>query len=180
MLVCMQAVWRSAPAVVVNNAGMSKEGTTMLDGDTKGWSDMLNVNVLGVAIMTREAVALMRKHGTPGHIVNISSLSAYRVPKFPGGAWYAATKHALRCISDGTRAEAQQQKLAIRVSCISPGVVDSQFYQARTGGRDSVQSVYDFEVLETQHIVQALLYVLGAPPQVNVDDVIVRPIGQPM
>lgn len=152
----------------------------MLDGSTKSWREMMDVNVLGAAVMAREAIAMMRKHGTAGHIVNISSLSAYRIPKFPGGGWYAATKHALRCISDGTRGEAQQLKLPVRVSCISPGVVDSEFYQARSGGSDSVQSVYDFEVLETQHIVQALLYVLGAPAQVNVDDVIVRPIGQPM
>jgi NADP-dependent 3-hydroxy acid dehydrogenase YdfG len=177
----VQEEWGCPPAVVVNSAGLSREDTTMLEGSTKSWVEMMNVNVIGVAVVTREAVAAMRAHGTPGHIVNISSMSAYRIPKFAGGGFYAATKHALRCISDGTRVEAQQQKLPLRVTCISPGVVETEFYQVRHGGDEaSASAAYNFDALTTQHIVHSLLYALGAPPNVNVDDIIVRSMGQPL
>ncbi len=41
-----------------------------------------------------------------GHIINISSMSAHRVPNgASGGSFYAATKHALRAITEGLRQE---------------------------------------------------------------------------
>ena len=129
----------------------------------------------------REAVAAMKQHDQFGHIVNISSMSAYRIPKFAGGAFYAATKHALRCISDGVRLEAQQQELPLRVTCLSPGVVETEFYQVRHGGKqETVSQAYNFQALTTENIVQAMLYAIGAPAGVNVDDLIVRPSGQPL
>lgn len=153
----------------------------MLEGCTASWMEMMNTNVIGVAVVIREAVAAMERHSSYGHIVNISSLSAYRIPKFAGGAFYAATKHALRCISDGARAEAQMKGLPLRVTCISPGVVDTEFYHVRHRGEEAaVQSAYEYQALSTQHVAQALLFAIGAPQLVNVDDIILRSIAQPM
>jgi NADP-dependent 3-hydroxy acid dehydrogenase YdfG len=152
----------------------------MLEGSTASWMEMMNTNVIGVAVVSREAVAAMKRHSSYGHIVNISSLSAYRIPKFAGGGFYAATKHALRCLSDGTRTEAQLAGLPLRVTCISPGVVETEFYHVRHRGNvDAVQSAYSYEALSAQHVAQALLYAIRAPPLVNVDDIILRSIAQP-
>ena len=153
----------------------------MLGGSTSSWQEMMNTNVIAVAVFTREAVASMRKHRSYGHIVNISSMSAYRIPKFAGGGFYAATKHALRCISDGTRIEAQQEKIPLRVSCISPGVVQTDFYQVRhRGDQAAVNAAVNYEALTTTSVVQAVLYALAAPKHVCVDDVIVRSLEQPL
>ena len=166
--------------MLINSAGLSLHDTTMLDGATASWEQMMQTNVIAVAVMTREVVAAMRRHSTACHVVNISSMSAYRIPKFAGGAFYAATKHALRCISDGTRLEAQQQGLDLRVTCLSPGVVETEFYAVRHAGDPNGGAGYDFEPLHAKHVTQALLYALGAPLGVNVDDVIVRSMAQPL
>lgn len=153
----------------------------MLDGSTSGWQEMMNTNVIAVAVFTREAVASMRKHNTYGHVVNISSMSAYRIPKFAGGGFYAATKHALRCISDGTRIEAQQENIPLRVSCISPGVVQTEFYLARhEGNQEAADAAVKYEALATSNVVRAALYALSAPKHVCVDDIIVRSMEQPL
>jgi 17beta-estradiol 17-dehydrogenase / 3beta-hydroxysteroid 3-dehydrogenase len=177
----LQETWNLPPAVLINNAGLSRDDTTMLDGSTSSWREMMNTNVVAVAVFTREAVASMRKHKSYGHVVNISSMSAYRIPKFAGGGFYAATKHALRCISDGTRIEAQQQGIPLRVSCISPGVVHTDFYQVRhKGNQEAVDAAVNYEALSTSNIVQAALYALSAPKHVCVDDIIVRSLEQPL
>jgi NADP-dependent 3-hydroxy acid dehydrogenase YdfG len=153
----------------------------MLQGSTQSWQEMMNTNVIAVAVFSREAVSSMRQYRSYGHIINISSMSAYRIPKFAGGGFYAATKHALRCISDGTRIEAQQEGIPLRVSCISPGVVQTDFYHVRhKGDQKAVDAAYTYEALSTSHIVHAVLYALSAPPHVCVDDIIVRSLEQPL
>lgn len=180
-LFLVQSTWNLPPAVLINNAGLSLEDTTMLEGSTSSWQEMMNTNVIAVAVFSREAVAAMRKHKSYGHIVNISSMSAYRIPKFAGGGFYAATKHALRCISDGTRIEAQQQGIPLRVSCVSPGVVHTDFYHVRhKGNRLAAAEAVNYEALETRNVVQAVLYAVSAPKQVCVDDIVLRSLEQPL
>ena len=64
--------------VMVNNAGVSFRGP-LADGDPEAWREMLEVNVLALAVGSRAAVRAMRACGAEGHIVNISS-SASRLP----------------------------------------------------------------------------------------------------
>lgn len=55
--------------------------------------------------MTSEAQDMSRR-GQYGHIINISSMSGHRVPNAAsGGSFYAATKHALRALTEGLRQE---------------------------------------------------------------------------
>ena len=54
----------------------------------------------------------MKRRGQYGHIINISSMSGHRVPNgASGGAFYAATKHALRALTEGLRQEARRRAL---------------------------------------------------------------------
>ena len=69
-----------------------------------------------------------RTSGGAGHIVSIASVGAMAV--VPTAAVYCATKFAVRAISDGLR----QERPDLRVSCIHPGVVESELAEAVVEG----------------------------------------------
>jgi NADP-dependent 3-hydroxy acid dehydrogenase YdfG len=100
--------------VMVNNAGVSFRGP-LADGDPEAWREMLEVNVLALAVGSRAAVRAMRACGAEGHIVNISS-SASRLPA-PG--FYGATKTAVNAITASLRQEVEND--TIRVVTVIPG-----------------------------------------------------------
>jgi NADP-dependent 3-hydroxy acid dehydrogenase YdfG len=100
--------------VMVNNAGVSFRGP-LADGDPEAWREMLEVNVLALAVGSRAAVRAMRACGAEGHIVNISS-SATRL-EAPG--FYGATKTAVDAITVSLRRELEKD--TIRVVSVIPG-----------------------------------------------------------
>jgi len=100
--------------VMVNNAAVSFRGP-LADGDPEAWREMLEVNVLALAVGSRAAVRAMRACGAEGHIVNISS-SASRLPA-PG--FYGATKTAVNAITASLRQELEND--TIRVVTVIPG-----------------------------------------------------------
>jgi NADP-dependent 3-hydroxy acid dehydrogenase YdfG len=100
--------------VMVNNAGVSFRGP-LADGDPEAWREMLEVNVLALAVGSRAAVRAMRACGAEGHIVNVSS-SATRLVA-PG--FYGATKMAVNAITASLRQELESD--TIRVVCVIPG-----------------------------------------------------------
>ena len=100
--------------VMVNNAGVSFRGP-LADGDPEAWREMLEVNVLALAVGSRAAVRAMRACGAQGHIVNVSS-SATRLVA-PG--FYGATKLAVSAITASLRQELEND--TIRVVTVIPG-----------------------------------------------------------
>jgi NADP-dependent 3-hydroxy acid dehydrogenase YdfG len=88
--------------VLVNNAGLGHDAP-LTSGATDEWREMLELNVLALCICTREAIADMRRRGDDGHVVHVSSLAAHRVP--PGSGVYAATKFAVRALTEALRQE---------------------------------------------------------------------------
>ena len=110
--------------VLINNAGLGHK-TSLIDGETPYWREMLEVNVLALSICTREALSQMRKNGDDGYIIHVSSMSAHRVPSNSG--MYSATKFAVRSLTEGLRQELRQIGSNIRVSSISPGFVETEF-----------------------------------------------------
>ncbi|WP_158887838.1 SDR family oxidoreductase [Amycolatopsis anabasis] len=105
--------------VLVNNAGIMPLAELEEETDeTVG--RQLEINVRAVIHGTKEAVRRMRPRG--GHIVNIASFAG-KIP-VPGGATYAATKHAVVGFSESTRLELRGS--GIEVSCVLPGVVRTE------------------------------------------------------
>jgi NADP-dependent 3-hydroxy acid dehydrogenase YdfG len=100
--------------VMVNNAGVSFSGS-LADGDPRAWREMLEVNVLALAVGSQAAVRAMRACGAHGHIVNVSS-SATRLVA-PG--FYGATKMAVNAITASLRQELEND--TIRVVTVIPG-----------------------------------------------------------
>lgn len=166
--------------VLINNAGLGHK-EPLMTGKTEAWRDMLEVNVLALCICTREAIRDMcdrrEYRNYPGHIIHISSMSAHRVPG--GSGVYAATKFAVRALTEGLRQELRAADTDIRISSISPGFVETEFAEKYHNSVEKAREVYSqFSVLQPQDIAEAVWYVLSQPAHVQVHDVLVRPTQQ--
>jgi len=163
--------------VLVNNAGLGRFAP-LTSGDEELWREMLEVNVLGLCICTREAVKDMRTRGDRGHVLNISSMAAHRVPG--GSGVYSATKFAVRSLTEGLRLELRAENSKIRVGAISPGFVETEFAEVYHGDPSKAEETYSrYKVLEAKDIAATCLHVLELPEHVQIHDVLVRPTEQP-
>ena len=106
--------------VIVNNAGLMP--SSLLERlHVDEWDRMIDVNIKGVLYGIAAALPHMIAQKS-GHIINVSSVAGHKVG--PGGAVYAATKHAVRAISEGLRQEVKPYN--IRTTIISPGAVATE------------------------------------------------------
>ncbi|MDF1659614.1 MAG: SDR family NAD(P)-dependent oxidoreductase, partial [Verrucomicrobiales bacterium] len=115
--------------ILINAAGVGRQAK-LIDGDITDWKTMLDINVLALSVVTKEALPYFPTEG--GHVVNISSMSGHRVPG--KGGFYAATKFAVRAITEGLRQELRAAGNQTRVSSISPGFVDTELLDEYFGG----------------------------------------------
>jgi NADP-dependent 3-hydroxy acid dehydrogenase YdfG len=163
---------------VLVNAGGLGVSAPLMSGETRAWREMLEVNVLALCICTREAITDMRARGDRGHIIHIASTSAHHVVL--GAGVYSASKFAVRSLTEGLRLELRAAASRIRVSEISPGVVETEFAARFHGDPAAARRQYaQYPVLQPADIATAVGYVLCQPEHVEVHDVIVRPTQQP-
>jgi len=170
----VEATWGRLD-VLINNAGLGHK-EPLMTGKTEAWREMLEVNVLALCICTREALRLMDTSGS-GHIVHISSMSGHRVPAIAG--IYSATKFAVRSLTETLRRELRNAKSPVRLSSVSPGVVETEFAEKYHQSAEKAQNTYaQFPVLQAKDIANAVMYALSQPPHVDVNDILVRPTQQ--
>jgi NADP-dependent 3-hydroxy acid dehydrogenase YdfG len=163
--------------VLVNNAGLAYNGT-IADTPTADWREVLDVNVLALSICMREALKdMMDKQDAA--IINISSLSGHRVPPGNQSTFYSASKHAVRAITEGMRAELVARSSKIKLGMISPGMVKTEFQARAKRGEDKSVYVAPFRVLDPEDIAQAAVYMLSTPRHVQIHDILIRPVEQP-
>ena len=162
--------------VMVNNAGLGHL-SPLTSGSTKDWRETLAVNVLAPSVCTREAVQQMRTAGDWGQVIHISSMSAHRVPQ--GSGMYSASKFALRSLTEGLRKELRELGSDIRVGSISPGFVETEFAAHFHRSEEIAQEIYQqYQVLSSDDVAQALIYLLTQPAHVQVHDLLLRPTRQ--
>ena len=106
--------------VMLNNAGLMPH-SPLERLKINEWDRMIDVNIKGVLYGIAAALPHM-KHQKAGHIINVSSVAGHKVT--PAGAVYAATKHAVRALSEGLRQEMKPYN--IRTTVISPGAVSTE------------------------------------------------------
>ncbi|TDQ46575.1 SDR family NAD(P)-dependent oxidoreductase [Actinorugispora endophytica] len=105
--------------VLVNNAGIGAQGT-VADNDDAEWARVLDVNVVGIARVTRAALGHLRASGRAA-IVNTSSIAA--TAGLPQRVLYSATKGAVQAMTLAMAADHVRE--GIRVNCVNPGTVDT-------------------------------------------------------
>jgi NADP-dependent 3-hydroxy acid dehydrogenase YdfG len=154
--------------VIVNNAGimpLSPMGA-MKVGD---WDRMVDVNIKGVLHGIAAVLPGMLAQGS-GHVINIASVGALTVSST--AAVYCATKYAVRAISDGLRQENER----LRVTCIHPGVVESELADSITDAATiEMMKSYRAIALQPDAIGRAVRYAIEQPEDVDVNEIVVRP-----
>ncbi len=160
--------------ILVNNAGLARGTDAVQDADTDDWDQMVDVNVKGLLYVTREALPSLIKR--KGHIVNLGSVAGRWT--YPGGAVYCATKHAVRALSEGIRLDAQGTGL--RVTNIEPGLVETEFSEVRFhGDKQRAAAVYsDTRALKAEDVADTILWCVGRPSHVNVQELVLYPTDQ--
>lgn len=161
--------------VLINNAGlMPLSFVKNLKIDE--WDRMVDVNIKGVLYCTASVIPHMLANKS-GHIVNVSSIAGRIV--FPAGSVYCATKHAVTAFSEGLRQELSQRS-NIRVTCIEPGVVDTELNNTITDSslQGFIETVKKMQPLQAQDIANAILYAIDSPNHVNVNEIMIRPVQQ--
>lgn len=154
--------------VMVNNAGvmpLSPMASLKLDE----WERMVDVNIKGVLWGIAAVLPAMLRQGQ-GQIVNIASIGALSVS--PTAAVYCATKYAVRAISDGLR----QENTALRVTCVHPGVVESELAGTITDpAAAALMRDYRSIALQPDAIARAVRFAIEQPGDVDVNEIVVRP-----
>ena len=162
---------------LVNNAGVMLLGP--IDGaDTGDWRRMVDVNLLGLLYCTHAALPILREGGG-GDIVNISSVAG-RVASAGSGV-YNLTKWGVGAFSEALRQETGWAQ--IRVTIVEPGFVDTELQ-----GHNEIPAVVEAidrmreqigKILEAGDIANAIHYALAQPQHVSINEILVRPTGQP-
>ena len=160
--------------VLINNAGLGYT-EALSKGKEEDWREMLDTNVMAVAICCQEALRDMESKQDTA-IINISSLAGHRVVANRGSDFYAATKFAVRALTDGLRFELAAKKSPTKLGMISPGVVATDFEGRAKRGQD--RSNLGFEPLKPEDISSVAMYMLATPRHVQIHDVLIRPVGQ--
>lgn len=164
--------------VLVNNAGLG-HNASLLYGETALWRDMFELNVLSLCICTREAVKDMRRRGDNGYVIHLSSMAGHRDPG--GSGIYAATKYAVRSLTEGLRTELHALGSSVRVSAISPGFVETEFAAQYHKSEEKARETYGrYKSLEATDISETVVYLLSCPPHMQVHDILMRPTAQPI
>ncbi len=154
--------------VLVNNAGvmpLSLVSSLKIDE----WDRMIDVNIKGILYGIAAVLPTMQRQQA-GQIINIASIGGLAVS--PTAAVYCATKYAVRAISDGLR----QENDKIRVTCVYPGVVESELASTITDPF-AAKAMEEFRAiaLKPSAIANAIAHVINQPADVDTSEIVVRP-----
>jgi NADP-dependent 3-hydroxy acid dehydrogenase YdfG len=153
--------------VIFNNAGVMPL-SPLNSLKVEDWDTTIDVNIRGVLNGIAASLPMMEAQGG-GQIINTASIGAHLV--VPTAAVYCATKYAVWAISEGLRQESKN----IRVTTISPGVVETQLGAEITdnAAKDLMKEIRK-TALTPDAIARAVLYAVSQPDDVDVNEVIVR------
>lgn len=159
--------------VLISNAGIGPI-SKLDDLRVDDWEAMVDVNVKGLLHGIAAALPIFRRQGF-GHFVNTISTAGIQIS--PTMAVYAATKNAVRTITEGLRLEADGK---LRVTGISPGFVGTSFTGSMTDPnmKASIQKSMDEMGLPPEAIARAMAFAIEQPDDVDVNEMVVRPTAQ--
>jgi NADP-dependent 3-hydroxy acid dehydrogenase YdfG len=160
--------------VMINNAGLMPQ--SLLERlKIDEWDRMIDVNIKGVLYGIAAALPYMKEQKS-GHIINVSSVAGHKVG--PGTAVYAATKYAVRALSEGLRQEVKPYN--IRTTVISPGAVATELPDSVTdpAAAARIQKFYADVAIPPDSFARAVAYAMSQPDDVDINEILFRPTRQ--
>ncbi|MFC9561589.1 SDR family oxidoreductase [Agromyces sp. NPDC056965] len=159
---------------LVNNAGLMQSGM-ILDADVREWQRMVDTNLLGSMYAVHAALPHLLE--TKGAVVQVSSTAARSASL--GSGVYAATKFGISAFSESLRQEVTNR--GVRVIVIQPGFVDTELTSHITDPRMQAAAAEissSMRTLRADDIAEAIVYALGQPDHVSINEILVRPTDQ--
>jgi len=151
--------------VLVNNAGLALGLEPAHRASLDEWEQMIDTNNRGLVVMTRQVIPGMVERGR-GHVVNLGSVAG--TYPYPGGNVYGATKAFVHQFSLNLRADLVGS--GVRVTCVEPGMADTEFSLVRFGDAEKAKAVYQgVSPLVGADVADAIHWVVTRPPHVNVN-----------
>jgi NADP-dependent 3-hydroxy acid dehydrogenase YdfG len=159
--------------VIIINAGLMP--SSFLERlHVEEWDRMIDVNIKGVLYGIAAALPRMIAQRN-GHIINVASIAGHKVG--PGGAVYAATKHAVRVISEGLRQEVKPYN--IRTTIISPGAVATELPDTITDPTVAAGMRQAYEkAIPADSFARAVAFAMSQPEEVDINEIVFRPTAQ--
>jgi NADP-dependent 3-hydroxy acid dehydrogenase YdfG len=160
--------------VIFNNAGLMP--LSKLEKLHYGeWEQMIDTNIKGMLYGIGAVLPLFKKQ-KGGHFINVSSVAGHKVN--PGSAVYAATKHAVRALSEGLRQEVKPY--GIRTTIISPGAIKTELPDSITDeeAKSGMKNLADIAI-SADAIARAVAYAIEQPADYDVNEILLRPTAQP-
>ena len=160
--------------VIINNAGlMPRAPLERLKIDE--WNQTIDVNIKGVLYGIAAALPYMQAQKA-GHIINVSSVAGHKVG--PDNVVYAASKHAVRVISEGLRQEVKPYN--IRTTVISPGAVATELPNAISDGdiAETINKFYEEYAIPAASFARTVAFAMSQPEDVDINEILFRPTRQ--
>jgi Short-chain alcohol dehydrogenase of unknown specificity len=159
--------------VIVNNAGVGP--ISRFDAlRVEDWDAMIDVNIRGVLYGIAAALPIFARQES-GHVVNVVSTAGLKI--LPTMGVYAATKNAVRTITEALRQEAGH---TLRVTEVSPGMTATDFVQSMSDEqtRASMQKQLDAVAISPDAIARGIAFAIEQPADVDVGSIVIRPTAQ--
>lgn len=167
----------AGPYLLVNSAGLARGVARIPKAtaqDERDWETMFSVNVLGLLRLTRLFVPGMAARDA-GHVINLGSLAGLET--YEGGSVYCATKASVRIITKALRYELLGSK--VRVTCINPGMAETEFSVVRLGDQAKADAVYaGMTPMTADDIAASIEWVAALPAHVNIEELDSQPVDQ--
>lgn len=160
--------------VLFNNAGIMPTAP-LADKQLDEWKAMLDTNIMGVLNGIAAVLPTMVKQKA-GQIISTDSVAGHVV--YPNSAVYCGTKFAVRAIMEGLRQE--QLENNIKSTIISPGTTDTELYQsiADKSASNNILNLQKEIGMQATDIAKAVVYTMDTPPEVSINDMIIRATKQ--
>lgn len=156
--------------VLVNNSG-AFDGGPVEDLTLEQWNTVIDVNVTGPFLGSREAFKIMKKQGG-GRIINIGSIAAQK-PRHSSSP-YTTSKHAVWGLTQSLALEGRDHGIA--VSALHPG---NTWVERRGDGKSATGRDEGPEpLISTEDMGRTALLMATLPPESNMLEAIVLPLGQ--
>ncbi|MEQ1882178.1 MAG: SDR family NAD(P)-dependent oxidoreductase [Burkholderiales bacterium] len=160
--------------LLINNAGLALGTAPAQKSDLQQWQQMIETNVTGLVTLTHQLLPglITRK----GAIINISSVAA--LYPYTGGNVYGGSKAFVSQFSLGLRSDLHGT--GVRVTCIEPGMTETEFTLVRTGGNQAASdTVYKgANPMTSEDIAETLFWVATLPPHMNINRMELMPVNQ--
>jgi NADP-dependent 3-hydroxy acid dehydrogenase YdfG len=160
--------------VILNNAGVMPH-SPLERRKIDDWNRTIDINIKGVLYGIAAVLPHMQRQKS-GHIINVSSVAGHKVGK--NNAVYAATKTAVRVISEGLRQEVKPWNL--RTTIISPGAVATELPNSITEAdvAKGIGAFYEEYAISAESFARAVAFAIGQPEDVDINEILFRPTRQ--